>query len=167
MKKINANSLHQALISGAIKVIENKKSLNTINVFPVADGDTGTNLASLMNTLIEESKTGSNPKEVLNNVADAAINGARGNSGIIFAQYLNGMMMSLNNSKEIDLKQLAISLDGGVNYAYKSIANPVEGTMITLMRILADDVNKLKTTTSKENKQHIKGYLQNILPNTK
>jgi DegV family protein with EDD domain len=144
MKKINANSLHQALISGAIKVIENKKSLNTINVFPVADGDTGTNLASLMNTLIEESKTGSNPKEVLNNVADAAINGARGNSGIIFAQYLNGMMMSLNNSKEIDLKQLAISLDGGVNYAYKSIANPVEGTMITLMRILADDVNKLK-----------------------
>lgn len=144
MKKINAKNLYQALMHGAIKVIENKKALNSINVFPVADGDTGTNLASLMNTLLEESKEASNPKAVLNNVADAAINGARGNSGIIFAQYLNGMMMNLDNNQEIDIKQLAYSLEGGVNYAYKAIANPVEGTMITLMRLLADDVNKLK-----------------------
>ena len=144
MKSLNAKQLYNAIINGAIKVIENKKGLNSINVFPVADGDTGTNLASLMNTLIEETKEADNPKAVLNNVADAAINGARGNSGIIFAQYFNGMMMNLDNKNEINLIDLTLSFNGGVSYAYKAISNPIEGTMITLMRQLADELNNIK-----------------------
>ena len=76
--------IYQSFIIGAKNVISEKNDLNAINVFPVPDGDTGTNLASLMLTIIEKSKLGSTLDETMQSIVDAAIVGARGNSGIIF-----------------------------------------------------------------------------------
>ena len=91
---------------GAEQVIAHKKELNAINVFPVSDGDTGSNLASLMQTIVEQ--TGEQLPSTLaffERVADASLIGARGNSGIILAQYFNGLYVNLMKESESDSVQ--------------------------------------------------------------
>lgn len=144
---LNRDSLYYSFISGAREVISQKAILNELNVFPVPDGDTGSNLSSMMYTILEEAKLGKNAKETLQSIADAAMIGARGNSGIIFAQYISGMLETLPNDEEISLEDFIISAEGGVIYAYQAISNPVEGTMITVMKDFASALNALKNTT--------------------
>jgi uncharacterized protein len=139
-------SLYKSFIVGAKNVIIEKNHLNEINVFPVADGDTGTNLTSMMNSILENSVLGNNLRETIQSITDAAITGARGNSGIIFAQYLYGF------SKEIDKDEITIDdfiehFERGADFAYKSITNPVEGTMITLMRAWVNALKEFKKST--------------------
>lgn len=103
---IDKEQLRLAFQQGAISVINKKKSLNDMNVFPVADGDTGSNLASLMKGIIEETgQQFQSIKEVFDAVAEAALVSARGNSGIIFAQYLNGF------AKQIEKEALFSSMN--------------------------------------------------------
>ncbi|MFA9424199.1 MAG: DegV family protein, partial [Sedimentibacter sp.] len=131
---LNGENIYQCFASGAIEVIKHKKSLNKINVFPVADGDTGSNLASTMNFIIEESKVMDSAKNTMSSIADAALLGARGNSGIIMAQYINGIFMSLKDDEEITITEFAESVKKAVSFAYNAISNPVEGTIITVIR---------------------------------
>lgn len=93
MTKIKSEDrLLESVIAGAQRVINGKDELNKINVFPVADGDTGSNLASLMQTIVDNlSNNKYSTNLLLDEVASAALIGARGNSGIIFAQYLNAV----------------------------------------------------------------------------
>lgn len=107
MEKETVNQMidHQELLfafqQGAIQLINEKKELNQINVFPVSDGDTGSNLASLMQSILEVTHEESQSVlDVFEKVADAALIGARGNSGIIFAQYFNGIYTHLLDSEE-------------------------------------------------------------------
>lgn len=144
---LNGENLYQSFVSGARQVIKNKNELNDINVFPVADKDTGTNLASTMNFIIEESKIGKSAKNTLNSIADAALAGARGNSGIIMAQYINGMFMSLKDEEEISISGFAESIQNAFPHAYNSISEPVEGTMITIIREWAQAVYNLKDSS--------------------
>ena len=144
---LNGENLYQSFVSGAREVIKNKNELNDINVFPVADRDTGTNLASTMNFIIEESKIGKSAKNTLSSIADAALAGARGNSGIIMAQYINGMFMSLKDEDEITISGFAESIQNAYPHAYNSISEPVEGTMITVIREWAQAVYNLKDTS--------------------
>lgn len=141
---LNGENLYQSFVSGAREVIKNKNNLNDINVFPVADRDTGTNLASTMNFIIEESKIDKSAKNTLSSIADAALAGARGNSGIIMAQYINGMFMSLKDEDEITIAGFAESIQNAYPHAYNSISEPVEGTMITVIREWAQAVYNLK-----------------------
>ncbi len=141
---LNGENLYQSFVSGAREVIKNKNELNDINVFPVADQDTGTNLASTMNYIIEESKVDKSAKSTMNSIADAALLGARGNSGIIMAQYINGMFMSLVDEEEITISGFAESIQNAFPHAYNSISEPVEGTMITVIREWAQAVYNLK-----------------------
>ncbi|MGX7418341.1 DegV family protein [Carnobacterium gallinarum] len=133
---ITGNALLIAFKGGAERVIQQKQHLNSINVFPVADGDTGNNLASLMSSLLEEtSQQVDSGKNVFVKMADAALMGARGNSGIIFAQYLNGLARHLNSSDtELSADNFANSATAAVEDAYQAIEKPVEGTMITVIR---------------------------------
>lgn len=144
---LNSENLYQSFISGAREVIKNKNSLNDINVFPVSDRDTGTNLASTMNFIIEESKIDKTAKRTMSSIADAALAGARGNSGIIMAQYINGMFMSLNDDEEITISGFAESIKNAFPHAYNSISEPVEGTMITVIRDWAQAVYNKKDTS--------------------
>jgi len=90
IKYLNGKRLYYAFLSGAREIIRQKDQLNKINVFPVPDGDTGTNLASTVNNMLQEVKASKNVDLTLQSMADAALSGARGNSGIIFAQFFNG-----------------------------------------------------------------------------
>lgn len=144
---INGETLYYAFLSGVKQVRKQKNVLNKINVFPIADGDTGTNLISTMNTIVEETKVQNSIKSTLNSMADVALIGARGNSGIIFAQFINGINEEIKENEVLTAATFAESLKKAVPYAYKAILNPVEGTMLTVIREWVDSVYKLKDVT--------------------
>lgn len=108
--------------------------------FPIADGDTGNNLAYTMNSIIENAEPFASPKETLGSIADAALMGARGNSGIIFAQFINGVFMETDDTDYFEMKDFARIVKKAGEYAYKAISDPVEGTMITVIDEWADSL---------------------------
>lgn len=142
--QIGGEQLYYAFLSGTIEVRKRKNLLNKMNVFPVADGDTGSNLISTLNSIVEETKVQKSLKETLNSIADAALMGARGNSGIIFAQFINGINEEISKIEDLTVDTFAESLIKAVPYAYNAIANPVEGTMITVIREWSEAVYRLK-----------------------
>jgi uncharacterized protein len=141
---ITNETLYKMFITGAKSVMNEKNDLNKINVFPVADGDTGTNLNALMSAIIEKAELKETPYETMKSISDAAIYGARGNSGIIFAQYIVGMTKDMIHESVLTLEHLSKMFANAVKSAYQAISNPVEGTMITLMRALSNAIDHLK-----------------------
>ncbi len=142
--EINGKQLYNSFVSGAHKIFENQKLINKINVFPVADADTGTNLASTMRSIIDISVPSHNLKISADSIADAALTGARGNSGIIFAQFLYGFSNELKAKETITVEDFAESMKRAVKYAYEAIANPVEGTIISVIKDWAEHLDQLK-----------------------
>lgn len=142
--EINGKQLYNSFVSGAHKIFENQKLINKINVFPVADADTGTNLASTMRSIIDISVPSHNLKVSADSIADAALTGARGNSGIIFAQFLYGFSNELKAKETITVEDFAESMKRAVKYAYEAIANPVEGTIISVIKDWAEHLDHLK-----------------------
>lgn len=134
MRRFSSDDLYGAFIVGANNVIANRQLLNSINVFPVKDGDTGTNLASMMKSLIRESSKEDNVKMTLESIAEAALKGARGNSGLIFAQYFNGLSIEITDDCELSIDGYIRANEKAVQHAYDAIDNPIEGTIITVMR---------------------------------
>ncbi len=127
--------LLQSFRAGAEKVIHEKEELNKINVFPVADGDTGSNLASLMQGIIDNVPMQTYAMDILlDEISAAALIGARGNSGIIFAQYLNAVAENYQK-KETNFENFVEALEQAVNKAYSSLIDPKEGTILTVMRV--------------------------------
>jgi len=145
---LDGRSLYNAFISGANAVIKQKNSLNKINVFPVPDGDTGTNLSSTMKSIIETSVFNESAKETLKSISEAALIGARGNSGIIFAQFVNGIYYELGDEESINHKTFGSLLKRAVPYAYNAISNPIEGTMITVMKEWSEAVYSYQAKTN-------------------
>lgn len=131
--QITNEHIYKSFILGAKYVIREKDQLNAINVFPVADGDTGSNLASLMKSILLKSKMGNTLHDTLTSISNAALFGARGNSGIIFAEYIHGFTSSVDKDP-LTLSDFVKSMRVATTKAYASIEKPVEGTMITLMR---------------------------------
>jgi len=131
---LDGRNLYYTFIAGAKKVIENQVELNKINVFPVNDGDTGTNLASTIRLVIESLHPHRSYKITADRIAEATLINARGNSGIIFAQFFYGLSIEIGDFKTISLKQFAESIQGSVRYVYEAVAHPVEGTMLTVIR---------------------------------
>lgn len=146
-EQISSEDIYNAFLHGANQVILNMELLNKINVFPIQDGDTGNNLASLMQTMIDESREENTVKQTLVSFSDAAIHGARGNSGIIFAQYLNGLSQEISELEIVNYEQYAQASQRAVDYAYGSIETPVEGTILTVMsewgKALTDEIKSL------------------------
>lgn len=132
--RIDSKTVYYSVICGAKEIIKNKDRLNEINVFPVNDGDTGNNLSFMMKSIIDLTDYKSSVKETLSSIAEAAIDSARGNSGIIFAQYLLGLSKSIEEDDKITMEQYASASIYASEYAYNSILKPVEGTIITVMK---------------------------------
>ncbi len=141
---ITSEKLYYAFIAGAKAIIKQKTLLNKMNVFPVADNDTGTNLSFTMQSIIEEARLADTPKQTMASIAEAAMVGARGNSGIIFAQFINGFQFGLTDDKEISIATFSRAVNAGVDHAYESISNPVEGTIITVMNDWSKSIDHLK-----------------------
>ncbi|PLW96711.1 MAG: fatty acid-binding protein DegV [Marinilabiliales bacterium] len=144
IKEINGKQLYHSFLSGAHRIFENQSILNKINVFPVADADTGTNLASTMRSIIDIAIPDENLKISAVSIADAALTGARGNSGIIFAQFLYGFSNELKAKETITVEDFAESMRNAVKYAYEAIANPVEGTILSVIKDWAEHLYDLK-----------------------
>ncbi|MDD4482370.1 MAG: DegV family protein [Bacilli bacterium] len=137
---VNGISLYNAMISGAKRIINERKNLNKINVFPIADGDTGNNMSYMMERIILEAIPSEDVSSTIESIANAAISGSRGNSGIIFSEYLNGIYEALKGKATIYLEEFHNAIINGINKAYKAIVNPIEGTILTVMR-KAFDIN--------------------------
>lgn len=140
IKYLDGRRLYLAFLAGGRAIIKDLAYLNRINVFPVPDGDTGTNLASTMKAIAEQARPARSVRESLNSIAEAALTGARGNSGLIFAQYIYGLSQELGNEIKISTARFGESVRNAVRYAYSSIAHPQEGTMLTLIREWAEEV---------------------------
>jgi DegV family protein with EDD domain len=134
VNEMDGRRLYYTFIAGARKVIEHQVELNKINVFPVNDGDTGTNLASTIRAVIDSLHPNRSYKITADRIAETTLVNARGNSGIIFAQFLHGMSTETGNFKTITIKQFAESIKNSVRYIYEAVANPVEGTMLTVIK---------------------------------
>ncbi len=147
IKYLNGERLYYAFISGAKEVIENRKELNKINVFPVPDGDTGTNLSRTLNMVMENVIADKSVKTTLNSMGDAALKGAIGNSGIIFAQFINGLKENLKAERRLTVDNFAEMIDNAVDYTYQAISEPVEGTMLTVMKDWSKSLEELRAKT--------------------
>ena len=134
LNEMDGRRLYYTFIAGARKVIEHQVELNKINVFPVNDGDTGTNLASTIRAVIDTLHPHRSYKITADRIAETTLINARGNSGIIFAQFLYGMSTETGNFKTITTSQFAESIKNSVRYIYEAVANPVEGTMLTVIK---------------------------------
>ena len=134
LNEMDGRRLYYTFIAGARKVIEHQVELNKINVFPVNDGDTGTNLASTIRAVVDSLHPHRSYKITADRIAETTLVNARGNSGIIFAQFLYGMSCETGNFKTITISQFAESIKNSVRYIYEAVANPVEGTMLTVIK---------------------------------
>lgn len=141
---VNGKLLYYAFIAGGNQILKNQVEINRINIFPVNDKDTGTNLASTVRSVIDNIKPHKSYKTTVGNIADAALIGARGNSGVIFAQFLYGLNRETLNKPIITLREFVESVKKSIPYMYEAIANPVEGTMLTVIKEWSDFLDSKK-----------------------
>lgn len=132
--EINGIDFYSYFKSGAEEVQKNKDNLNAINVFPVKDGDTGTNLAITMNSIVNEATVTEDFHVVINSMSNVAFENARGNSGIIFASFISGFSDACGQLKSLNIEQFSSGATLAVEAAYSAVSIPVEGTMLTVIR---------------------------------
>ncbi len=139
-KSITGAVFRKMIISGANYLEKNKEYVDSLNVFPVPDGDTGTNMSLTMRSAVKElNMVTSNDIEPLSSaVAKGALKGARGNSGVILSQILKGFTSVLAHEKNITTKAFAKALKEGSNVAYGAVTKPKEGTILTVIRLMSE-----------------------------
>ena len=148
---IDGIRLHRALASGIHNVISRQEYLNKINVFPVPDSDTGTNMAFTLNAVLDgtSKKVCGSISEMLFNIADSALDGARGNSGAILAQFFQGMSDSCKNSNKMTPEEFSHAIKIGSEYAREALGEPREGTILTILtdfsNHIINEINNGKT----------------------
>lgn len=135
--KLNSAQFHAVMIAGCQRLIHHKQLINEINVFPVADGDTGDNLSSTCHAIIEFSSAKLHLADTLISIADASIIGARGNSGIIFSQFFNLLAAQIPRVDFLEFREFSHALMKISTDIAAAISKPVQGTMITIIQKLA------------------------------
>lgn len=141
IKTINGNTFRKMIVAGAGLLEQNKKYVDSLNVFPVPDGDTGTNMFLTMKSAVNEvSKCINNNMDSLSEAfAKGALKGARGNSGVITSQIFKGFCSETAKCSEITTKVFARAMQEGANIAYKAVTKPKEGTILTVIRVMAEN----------------------------
>jgi uncharacterized protein len=134
VSEIDGRQLYYTFIAGAKKIFEQQHYLNKINVFPVTDGDTGSNMAITIRSVIESIHPDRSFNITASRIAETAMMNARGNSGIIFAQFLFGISKEAGDHKKLSIPHFATSIKNSVPYMYEALAKPVEGTMLTVIK---------------------------------
>lgn len=157
---LDGKRFYYSFLAGSQRLFDNQVLLNKINVFPVKDADTGTNLVSTVRSIIDSIIPSDNFSVTANAIADAALVGARGNSGIIFAQFLYGFSSEFGDERTIDINRFSAAINRGVQQSYEAISNPVEGTMITVIREWAEYIQKIKDKFNNFNQLIAESYTQ-------
>ena len=139
MPQLGAEELGRALRAGIQRLLERREHLDRINVFPVPDGDTGTNLALTLAAVLTvlRPKPADHAGELLMRVADAALDGARGNSGAILAQFFLGIGDRVGHLRALSARDFADAVQGGASYAREALSDPREGTILTVLQDVA------------------------------
>ena len=143
-KTIDGLLLRDMVMAGTAILEKNREAVDALNVFPVPDGDTGTNMSLTMQSATRElnSKEYLRADEAASALAKGALKGARGNSGVITSQLLRGFAKALNGVEKITPVQFAEALMKGSEMAYKAVMKPKEGTILTVARVVAEDALK-------------------------
>lgn len=145
MTKITGQTWAKALISGSNNLVNKKKWIDSLNVFPVPDGDTGSNMSSTIQSGIKDLENEHKVSDVSKKAARNMLLGARGNSGVILSQIFQGFAKNFANSKEINSFELVSGFEQAKESAYKSVLKPVEGTILTVIKEVASSLKKLVT----------------------
>ena len=147
-KTIDARILSRMFLAGAKNLEAKKEWINELNVFPVPDGDTGTNMTmTIMAAAAEVGSLGDTDMESLAKaISSGSLRGARGNSGVILSQLLRGFTKSVKTKEELDAKAIAAAMEKGVETAYKAVMKPKEGTILTVAREAAAKAVELAET---------------------
>src|SRR5688572_7570946 len=141
---LDGGRLRRSLVAGCEFVQHSRTELNRINVYPVPDGDTGTNLALTASAIADRLRHSreSNIGLVARDAADAAILGARGNCGMILSHFLLGFSDQVRARPRLSVREFSSALDGAVRHVYGSLERPVEGTIISVMRATAEEATR-------------------------
>ena len=138
-EQITGALFKQMVLHGAAAITAQKQAINDLNVFPVPDGDTGTNMSMTIGTAVTELRktTPATLTQAADLTASALLRGARGNSGVILSLLFRGMSKSLKGLETADAAAFAAAMQQGVSSAYKAVMKPAEGTVLTVSRLAA------------------------------
>lgn len=150
MDTITARKFTQMMVMGANDLEREKKSVDELNVFPVPDGDTGTNMSLTVTSAVKEVLTCQShcTGDVVHAASSGALRGARGNSGVIVSQLFRGMYKSVKGKETVSASDFAAAMTKGVSTAYKAVMKPKEGTILTVAREAASAAEKAASETS-------------------
>ncbi len=163
IQSINGALLRDLFLGGAANLEKNKAYIDSLNVFPVPDGDTGTNMSMTMQGAIKDLRSMPDSVtvgEVMDAVSIGALKNARGNSGVILSQLFRGYQQVCKGQKEIDVSVLADALETGTNAAYKAVLRPKEGTILTVSRMISQAALAL---TKKKQHVSLEEFMEHIL----
>ncbi len=140
IKTINAQMLAKMFKQGTYELNRNKDIVDALNVFPVPDGDTGTNMSLTMNSAIEglSKNTFETVDDVAKSISKGSLMGARGNSGVILSQIFRGFAKGCKGKKELNSQELCVAFKDAADTAYSAVLKPVEGTILTVIREIAE-----------------------------
>ncbi|MDD3184834.1 MAG: DAK2 domain-containing protein [Anaerostipes sp.] len=150
MNQIDASFVQKMFIGGAKRLEANKEYINELNVFPVPDGDTGTNMTMTIMAAAKEVNSVEDPtmKLLAKAISGGSLRGARGNSGVILSQLFRGFTKSIKDLDVLTTRDVALGFRKAVDTAYKAVMKPKEGTILTVARVTAEHAVKISKQTS-------------------
>ena len=141
IKYIDGKRFIRGIKVGAYKIVNHQDYLNKINVFPVPDADTGTNMAATMKTIVDNIQEDTNQiDEATKNIANSALEGARGNSGVILAQFFYGLAKGIGKNKRLTTIQFGEAVNSAKSHAYEALSKPREGTILSVIKDWAENI---------------------------
>lgn len=165
--KINGDIFRDMVVSAANALDNNKEAINNLNVFPVPDGDTGINMSLTMSECRTElGGFDGTLSDCAEKIANIMLRGARGNSGVILSVFFRGMAKSLKDKTEADAIDMAKAMTKGVEDAYKAVMTPTEGTILTVMRVCAEQATMAAESTYQEDAVGFFRYLLSVAVDT-
>lgn len=170
IKTIDASTLKKMFLAGAARIEANKERINELNVFPVPDGDTGTNMTLTIMSAVREVNNLANPtmEELAKAISGGSLRGARGNSGVILSQLLRGFTKEIKDYTEINVTVMTNAFQKAVETAYRAVMKPKEGTILTVARGAAEKAVELvsKTDDLVYFSQVILAHMEEVLEHT-
>ena len=146
IENLDANNIAKLMYCFRDALQEHKESLNSLNVYPVPDGDTGSNMTATLNSVVSEIESLEDPEfeNIIEAISHGSLMGARGNSGVIISQILRGFVSEIKNAskKTVDANLFSDALRAAASAAYEAVGNPVEGTILTVVRETAEAAEK-------------------------
>jgi DAK2 domain fusion protein YloV len=166
MEKLNGNKFKAMLVSGANNLSNHHREIDALNVFPVPDGDTGTNMNLTFTAGVKEAQAhpSTHIGEISKTLSKGLLMGARGNSGVILSQIFRGFFQSVESKNELTAHDIALAFVRGTEVAYKAVMRPVEGTILTVLR---ESSNETLTYVEQKNAKNIIDVLDYMIKRAK